>query len=222
MTLDEIQRMFSRPGREYGPTPFWGLNDGLDPDRLRTALRDFAGKGWAGVFMHGRTGLEVAYLSEQWWDRIGVIVEECERLGIKAWIYDDYNWPSGPAGGLALEGRPEFLMPYLERAELKFRSGKPAPQIPDNVVAAFAISNTVTNLAEHINNRAFNPPDDFEGDVLLFFEDKVDDNTFATKNAPWIPNATGYLDLMSHEAVDHRDIPRAKRLRPYPETLHAP
>ena len=64
MGIQSLREKFKNPPRSYGPTPFWGLNDDLDPDRLRLALGEFADRGCAGVFMHARTGLEVPYLSE--------------------------------------------------------------------------------------------------------------------------------------------------------------
>ncbi len=79
-----IKENFLNPGQEYGPTPFWDLNDDLKPDRLRFCLRELDRKGCAGVFMHARTGLEVEYLSEEWWNIIGIIVTECKELGLKA------------------------------------------------------------------------------------------------------------------------------------------
>ena len=172
----------------------------LDPERLRSALRLFAERGCAGVFMHGRTGLEVEYLSEDWWDRIGVIVEECERLGLKAWIYDEYNWPSGPAGGKALAGRPDFMMHYLEFTRVVVDKKSKGVTHRGQALAAFKVGNVVSDVSDQIVDGRYRTPQDFTGEVLIFYEDVMTDATTATTNAPWVSEGNGYLDLMNPEA----------------------
>ncbi len=189
-----------RPPREYGPTPFWALNDDLRPDRLRRALKLFAERGFAGVFMHARTGLEIEYLSEDWWDRVSLIVEECASLGLKAWIYDEYNWPSGLAGGKTIAGRDDLVMPCLDHVRLKKGSGQGAAHT-GRAVAAFSMGHKVADLSDRIEDGKFQVPDGTGEDVLLFFEDKVTDETFATNNAPWVSGVQGYVDLMNPEAT---------------------
>ena len=56
MEIDTIREHFARPPAEFGPTPFWFLNDELDEDRLRFALEEMKSKGIAGVVIHPRTG----------------------------------------------------------------------------------------------------------------------------------------------------------------------
>jgi hypothetical protein len=215
--VEEVRAGFARPERRFGPTPFLGLNDDLDPDRLRSALARGAAAGWAGVFMHARTGLEVPYLSEAWWERIGVILEECRRLGIKAWIYDEYNWPSGPAGGRALEGHPEFLMPYLEYVRLDLDRGE-RPHARGRARAAFLTGDTIVDITEDIKDGRFEPDPERVGRALLFYEDVVTDDTCATTNAPWCTGVTGYLDLMNPAAVDHFiSLTHRQYVRRFPE-----
>lgn len=198
-SIQDLKTGFQNPPPGFGPTPFLALNDDLEPDRLKSALKLFAERGCAGVFMHPRTGLEVPYLSGQWWEKIGIIVDECQRLGIKAWIYDEYNWPSGPAGGKALEKNPEFVMPYLEYVYLRLK-GESEIDHPGSAVAAFSVGMNVKDLSDNISQGRLMLPG-HTGDVLLFFEDRVTDATFATNNAPWCPPVQGYLDLMNPEAV---------------------
>lgn len=44
--------------------------------------------------------MKTPYLSEEWFECIRTCVAEAERIGMKAWIYDEDRWPSGAAGGL--------------------------------------------------------------------------------------------------------------------------
>jgi hypothetical protein len=105
---------FHNPPVEYGILPFWFLNGELDPDEMRFQLREFRDKGFPGIILHGRFGLEPKYLGEEYHDRIRLAVEEAERLGLTTWIYDEMNWPSGTADGEVLCQRPDLAQRYLE------------------------------------------------------------------------------------------------------------
>jgi glycosyl hydrolase family 106( putative alpha-L-rhamnosidase) len=105
---------FRTPNRDFGILPFWFLNGELDPDEMRLQLRELRDKGMHGVVFHGRYGLEMPYLGEKYLDRIRLGVEEANRLGLKAWIYDEMNWPSGTADKRVLKGRPDLAQRYLE------------------------------------------------------------------------------------------------------------
>src|SRR5215217_6721797 len=105
---------FREPPREYGILPFWFLNGELDPDEMRFQLRELREKGMPGVILHGRYGLETPYIGELYLDRIRLAVEEAERLGLKTWIYDEMNWPSGTADKRVLRERPDLAQRYLE------------------------------------------------------------------------------------------------------------
>ncbi|HEX9617139.1 MAG TPA: glycosyl hydrolase [Anaerolineales bacterium] len=105
---------FRHPPREYGILPFWFLNGELDPDEMRFQLRELCEKGLPGIILHGRFGLELTYLGPTYLDRIQLAVEEAEKLGLKTWIYDEMNWPSGTADKRVLETRPDLAERYIE------------------------------------------------------------------------------------------------------------
>ncbi len=98
---------FRSPRSSYRPAPFWSWNDALDDEELRWQVRQLAAAGYGGFFMHPRVGLETVYLSDEWFDKIGVCVDEARKLGIQAWLYDEDKWPSGFAGGLLIRKHPE-------------------------------------------------------------------------------------------------------------------
>lgn len=58
--------------------------------------------------MHSREGLRTRYLSEEWFAAVKACVEEAQKRGMKAWLYDEDRWPSGAAGGLVTRGNPQF------------------------------------------------------------------------------------------------------------------
>ena len=105
---------FREPSRDHGILPFWFLNGELDPDEMRFQLRELRDKGMQGVVLHGRFGLEMPYVGDRYLDRIALAVEEANRLGLAAWIYDEMNWPSGTADKRVLQARPDLAERYLE------------------------------------------------------------------------------------------------------------
>ncbi|HHV61666.1 MAG TPA: hypothetical protein GXX51_03370 [Firmicutes bacterium] len=121
---NELRSTFIRPSHEYGPTSFWFLNNDLNSDDLSWSLQEQRKKGFAGVFMHPRTGLEVEYLSEAFWKGIRHSIKEASRLGMKAWMYDEYNWPSGPVGGRLLREHPEYREVFLDYRVYRVEAGE--------------------------------------------------------------------------------------------------
>ena len=105
---------FREPSRDFGILPFWFLNGELDPDEMRFQLKELRDKGMQGVILHGRYGLEIPYVSEDYLDRISLAVDEAHRLGLTAWIYDEMNWPSGTADKRVLRERPDLAQRYVE------------------------------------------------------------------------------------------------------------
>ena len=109
------------------------LNHKLEPEEVRRQIREFADKGYQGVFAHARQGLLTPYMSKDWWDIIDVIVKECELTGMKFQIWDEDYFPSGIAGGRTAWEHPElagrnmnFTIKVFESSdeiELDFKKG---------------------------------------------------------------------------------------------------
>ncbi|MFP4055778.1 MAG: glycosyl hydrolase [Candidatus Brocadiia bacterium] len=91
---------FRNPASQYRSAPFWSWNDALSDEELARQVRAFHRVGIGGFFMHSRVGLLTPYLSQEWMSRIKTCVREAERLGMKAWLYDEDSYPSGHAGGM--------------------------------------------------------------------------------------------------------------------------
>lgn len=70
-------------------------------------------KGVDKCILHSRKGVTVEYLGEEWFRKIGVILDECEKLGMDVLIYDEDNWPSGYAGGKITEANENFAAKCL-------------------------------------------------------------------------------------------------------------
>lgn len=105
----------SAPVDEYRPVVFWSINFALEEDELRRQIGEMKAFGLGGFVYHARAGLETEYLSEEWFRLVGVCLDEARRQGLRVWMYDEYGWPSGFAGGRLLREEKNRAC-YLEYA----------------------------------------------------------------------------------------------------------
>jgi hypothetical protein len=121
--------------------PFWFWNGDMRPEEMERQLRAMKEAGINSVVFHPRSGMggefghgEMEYyLSETYFDRFKSALETCRRLGLKVIIYDEYNWPSGQAGGRVLKGglvgtrqvppNPEYIAKHLAMVEVPVGAG---------------------------------------------------------------------------------------------------
>lgn len=116
-----LQSDLINPAVKYRPIPFWSWNDKLDPAVLREQIREMHKAGLGGFFMHARGGLKTAYLSPEWMECINACLDEAQKLGMNAWLYDENGWPSGFGGGIVNGMGVKYQQKYLrcEKRKLK-------------------------------------------------------------------------------------------------------
>lgn len=69
-------------------------------------LNYIAARGFGGVVSNVCTR---NYLrDEEEWQVFAHLADECERLGLRLWLYDEDGYPSGGAGGLTIAENPDF------------------------------------------------------------------------------------------------------------------
>ncbi len=112
----DLIKTWNAPPAEFRSAPFWSWNAELDPLRLCRAIESMHAAGMGGFFMHSRYGLKTPYLSDDWFACVTVCIERAAELGMKAYLYDEDRWPSGPAGGAVTRDKPEYALHVL-RAE---------------------------------------------------------------------------------------------------------
>ena len=87
--LHDLIKQLNNPTSEYRGAPFWSWNGTLDPEELRKQIRVMRDMGMGGFFMHARTGLDTAYLSDEWFECVTACVDEAEELEMRPWLYDE-------------------------------------------------------------------------------------------------------------------------------------
>lgn len=108
-SVEEIVGLWREPPRMCSQAPFWFWNGPLEPATMREQVRMMADKGVYAALPHPRFGMDRRqYLEEPFWKAMDATLAEAKKTGSSIWLYDEYNWPSGGAGGRVTEGHPEF------------------------------------------------------------------------------------------------------------------
>ena len=72
-------------------------------------MKSLKDNGIEQVMIYPRSGCELEYLSEEWFECVGNFLTVAKILDMNIWLYDDFNWPSGDAGGKVTK-IPEFRL----------------------------------------------------------------------------------------------------------------
>lgn len=184
--MKELAESFTNPPAACRGKPFWAWNGKLEEAELRRQIRVFREMGLGGAFMHSRVGLATPYLSEEWFRLVGACADECRKLKMEAWAYDEDRWPSGAAGGLVTRDE------RFRARSLVMRVGEPDKVSTDGALAAFAgrPDKNVLRYAHRIG-----AADRIGGaELVLAFRSEV------AGPSPWYNDQT-YLDTLSPDAV---------------------
>jgi len=116
-SVREAARNFKAPPHEYGAIqPFASWNGPDARERMERIVRDLDRLSANGVFVvnmsPGRG--EPKYLSPEHIDQVKFVVREAAKRGMKLWIQDEYDYPSGFAGGKISEQFPQLTMQGLD------------------------------------------------------------------------------------------------------------
>ncbi len=129
--------LFADPPGAYRPIPFWFWNGDMEEAEIDRQLQEMQAKGVNEAFIHARRGLTIPYLSELWFARIGFTLKKASEYGMRMWLYDEDNWPSGYAGGRVLKADPDCRSKNLARVVVPADADLTIPE--GKLVAALAV-----------------------------------------------------------------------------------
>jgi len=92
-------QQFRSPGAEYSIHPFWFWNGDMKEQEIVRQIEEMADKGVRGFFICARQGMQVSYLSKTWFDKVSFAIQAAKERDMQVWLYDEYPYPSGIAGG---------------------------------------------------------------------------------------------------------------------------
>lgn len=105
------------------------INTDATTDDIDRMLANMKAAGFGGAFVHPRPGMITDYLSDDWFSLYKYRVEKGKQLGLDIWIYDEYSYPSGFAGGHVPAEMPES---YNQGQGLAFDKFTKLPELPNS------------------------------------------------------------------------------------------
>ncbi len=118
-------KKFKTPPSIIRPTPFWAINDRIEPEEIARQMSDMLDAGLGGGFFHSRHGLITPYLGDEWFASMKAALDVANKKDGYLWLYDEDLWPSGNAGGQVAGIKDEYRATYLNA--LLLAPGEPLP-----------------------------------------------------------------------------------------------
>ncbi len=192
---------FRNPGAEYRGTPFWSWNTRVTEALVREQVAAFQRMGFGGFHIHPRTGMETAYMSDEYLRLVGIALSEAKQRGMLCWLYDEDRYPSGAAGGTVTENvayRSRHLLLTLadrddfcpDRAAFD-RAVAQGEKSKGYYVTSFEVILENGRLAGY--NRCARTASSAHGRIWHAYMELMDES-------PWYNDQT-YLDAMNPDAV---------------------
>ncbi len=104
---------WKNPSGENRIKPFWFWNGKIERDEIDFQLAEMKKQGVGGAFICPRQGQKIPYLGEEWFELVRHACRRGAQLGLEIWLYDEYPYPSGMAGGETLLEHPEAAQKQL-------------------------------------------------------------------------------------------------------------
>ncbi len=108
--VERLYRGFQDPPHTYSIRPFWFWNGKLEPREIEWQIDQMVSQGVYGAYLHNRAGLETPYLSEEYFRMIGAGLAKARKAGFLFGIIDEYEWPSGEARDIWIQGLPSRVV----------------------------------------------------------------------------------------------------------------
>ncbi|WP_185602291.1 glycosyl hydrolase [Paenibacillus sp. 598K] len=105
--IERIAEALREPEAKWRIQPFWFWNGELADEEIVRQIGEMAAQGVGGFFICARQGMQVAYLSDAWFAKVRVALDAVLTHGLEAWLYDEYPYPSGIAGGEVTLAHPD-------------------------------------------------------------------------------------------------------------------
>jgi len=190
----DLMGALATPPDRYRPVPWLAWTGDLHWDGLREQLDGMLAQGITEFILFPIYGMELPYMSAEYWARVEQTLEHCRAIGMKCWIYDDYNWPSGVCAGTVLRDHPEAREKLLW---LRFEEDdETSVATPPGVTETTDCNGVQWAIAVGVTVRT------------------------SARGGDWATNMSGYLDMLNPKAAElFIESTHERYLQHAPETM---
>jgi hypothetical protein len=115
---------FVDPPKDSRPSVYWYWTGTVTAEVVDAQMAELRDKGIyeAVLFPYGGPGMKPAYFTEAWFDIVEHVLREAQRTGMRIWLFNDSNFPSGKAGGIIANGGTVGDKTYEPSPELRLKA----------------------------------------------------------------------------------------------------
>jgi len=114
----QTHKLFINPPLSCLPAVYWFWNGKIEYEQIKWQLEEMKrSKTVESVCIMAWEGLEIEYLSDEWFDKVKYACKIAKDVGLHVCLYDEFLWPSGHAGGKLLDSNPEYGAKCLDQTE---------------------------------------------------------------------------------------------------------
>ena len=95
-------------GGDTGMIPFLAITGAPTEAECRAKVAAIEAAGAGSFLLYARSGLALEYMGEEWLRLAEWFCDEASRRGLRVWLYDEYNWPSGTCKGRVPRENPAW------------------------------------------------------------------------------------------------------------------
>ncbi len=205
--MSNFKEGFKNGAKGYAPAVMWFSTGNIDLREMTWQMEGFKKNGIEDFFIHPVDATQGDYLGEHFFRMIKHVVKEAKRLGLNYWIYDEYNWPSGVAGGQVLHDAPWAKMScvckYSETAKPGETIHLTLPDRANNntVPLIFAVDGKEVVVKQYGDIVEWTNDSDEEKTLDAFVSKWLRQLHYNTVNADVVYREEGYLDTLDPDAV---------------------
>lgn len=112
-SMNELENGFAKTTNEYANHVIWGLQGNITKETIRRDLDSMLAHGFRNVIIEPGYKMPHKYLSKGYFNMVADIMKEVKKRKMNMWIIDEGKYPSGFAGGLFTQLRPDLRMQAL-------------------------------------------------------------------------------------------------------------
>lgn len=202
--MKQLQEILKNGCEGYTPAVMWFTSGNINKKEMTRQIEGFREQGMKDFFLHPNSDTWGDYLGEYFFDMIRHAVEEAKRLGMNFWIYDEYRWPSGTAGGQVLEEAPWTIGTCLSR-EVRTVSPKESIEIQLPETKEYD-TKVLLSVADGVKMKEttlkWMNDTDHEAIFEVYYISRMLRKSECLEDSEFVnPKTLGYLDTLNPDAV---------------------